>query len=82
MQESLKSTVMKIPLLTINAGPRFIENYDFWPEILIKNIRDANWIDRLKEEYIALIKYIELNKAEDNDWFKIESNKEGTKYFS
>ena len=26
MQESLKSTVMKIPLLTINAGPRFIKN--------------------------------------------------------
>ena len=47
---------------------------------LIKIIRDAKWIERLKEEYIALIKYIELNKSEDNDWFKIESNKEGTKF--
>ena len=42
-------------------------------------LRDAKWIERLKEEYIALIKYIELNKADDNDWFKIESNKDGTK---
>ena len=42
--------------------------------------RDPKWIERLKEEYIALIKYIELNKSEDNDWFKIESNKEGTKF--
>ncbi len=22
-----------------------------------------------------------MNKSEDNDWFKIESNKEGTKFF-
>ena len=44
----------------------------------IKN-RDPNWIDRLKEEYLALIKYVEINKGQDNDWFKIESNKEGTK---
>ena len=62
MQESLKSTVMKIPLLTINAGPRFIKNRYCMAFYIIKK-RDANWIDRLKEEYIALIKYIELNKA-------------------
>ncbi len=36
-------------------------------------------MDRLKEEYMALIEYIKLNKQEDNDWFKIESNKDGTK---
>jgi len=41
--------------------------------------RDANWLDRLKEELLALIKYVEINKAEDNDWFKIESNADGTK---
>ena len=38
------------------------------------------WKDRLKEEYKVLIEYIKLNKAQDNEWFKIESNKEGTKY--
>jgi len=61
--ESVKSTVEKIPLLTVSAGPR-----------------DANWLDRLKEELLALIKYVEINKAEDNDWFKIESNADGTKW--
>lgn len=38
---------------------------------------DKNWIDRLKEEYMALIKYIELNKQDDMEWFKISSDKEG-----
>ena len=37
------------------------------------------WIERLKEEYMALIQYIKINKDEDNDWFNIESNPEGTK---
>ena len=31
-----------------------------------------------KKEYVALITYIKLNKANDNDWFRIESNKMGT----
>ena len=40
-------------------------------------IRDPKWIDRLKEEYMSLIKYIEVNKLEDNDWVKIQAeNKE------
>ena len=34
----------------------------------------------MKEEYIALIKYVELNKEKDNDWFKLESDKEGKKW--
>ena len=43
--------------------------------------RDPKWIDRLKEEYRALIKYIEINKNEDNDWVKVEAtNKEQTKW--
>jgi hypothetical protein len=45
----------------------------------VLSLSDPNWIDRLKEEYMALIKYVEINKADDNDWFKIEANKEGTK---
>lgn len=35
---------------------------------------------RLKEEYSRLIEYIKINKEMDNDWFKIESNKTGTRY--
>lgn len=30
------------------------------------------------QELAALIKYIQFNKAADNDWFLIESNKDGT----
>jgi ufm1-conjugating enzyme 1 len=36
-------------------------------------------MERLKEEYMTLIKYIQMNKSEDNDWFKVESNSDGTK---
>ncbi|KAK9819989.1 hypothetical protein WJX72_004848 [[Myrmecia] bisecta] len=57
-----KQTVQKIPLLTVRAGPRDKEE----------------WGKRLKEELQALIKYIQLNKASDSDWFTITSNKEGT----
>ena len=56
-------TVSKIPLLTINAGPR---DGDLWNK-------------RLKEEFTALITYIKNNKAEDNDWFNIKPrDKTGT----
>ncbi|WZN60836.1 ubiquitin-fold modifier-conjugating enzyme 1 [Chloropicon roscoffensis] len=57
-----KSTVQKIPLLKTKAGPRDKEG----------------WANRLKEEYTALIKYVQLNKGSDQDWFTISSNKEGT----
>ncbi len=40
MDEGTKKTVQKIPLLTVNAGPRDGEQ----------------WVKRLKEEYAALIK--------------------------
>mmetsp|Transcript_16647 Transcript_16647/g.28850 ORF Transcript_16647/g.28850 Transcript_16647/m.28850 type:complete len:172 (-) Transcript_16647:292-807(-) len=65
MDAGTKNTVQKIPLLTVRAGPRDGEA----------------WINRLKEEYSALIKFIEINKEQDNDWFRIESNKNGTKWF-
>merc|ERR1711924_558695 len=28
----------------------------------------------------AMIKYVEINKANDNDWFKLDSNDDGTKW--
>lgn len=40
MDEHTKATVKKIPLLTVNAGPRDADL----------------WVKRLKEEYAALIK--------------------------
>ncbi|CAI5523943.1 unnamed protein product [Closterium sp. NIES-64] len=59
-----KSTVQKIPLLTVKAGPR-----------------DDQWKQRLKEEFQALIEYVKMNKARDNDWFQLApANAEGTKW--
>jgi len=43
--------------------------------------RDKNWEDRLKEEFISLIKYIELLKEEDTEWFEVNPiDKTGVKW--
>jgi len=62
--DSTKKTVQKIPLLKTRAGPRDGEK----------------WNQRLKEEYQALIHYVKINKENDNDWFRIKSNKAGTRW--
>jgi len=65
MEAGTKNTVQKIPLLTVRAGPRDGEK----------------WVERLKEEYTALIKFVELNKQLDNDWFTLEAtNSLGTRW--
>lgn len=65
VDEATRKSLSGIPLLKTKAGPRDKEL----------------WAQRLKEEYTALIKYVEANKAKDNDWFRLESNKEGTRWF-
>ncbi|XP_055597163.1 ubiquitin-fold modifier-conjugating enzyme 1 [Uranotaenia lowii] len=65
VDEGTRKTLSSIPLLQTKAGPR---DKDLW-------------VQRLKEEYQALIKYVQNNKASDSDWFRLESNKEGTKWF-
>lgn len=62
--EASAGILEKLPVLKTNAGPKDGEK----------------WKERLKEEYKVLIEYIKQNKVQDNEWFKIESNKEGTKY--
>ncbi|EGC36812.1 hypothetical protein DICPUDRAFT_31269 [Dictyostelium purpureum] len=64
MDNQTKQTVSQIPLLTTKAGPR----------------DGDKWIERMKEEYTSLIKYVEINKKSDNDWFNIESNQMGTRW--
>ncbi|KAL6040505.1 Ubiquitin-fold modifier-conjugating enzyme 1 [Balamuthia mandrillaris] len=65
MDGTTKETVKKIPLLTVKAGPR----------------DGDEWIKRLKEEYTALIKYVEINKEAGNDWFQLEAaNQLGTRW--
>lgn len=65
VDEATKKTLASILLLKIKAGPRDKES----------------WPDRLREEYCALIKYVESNKEADNDWFRLESNSDGTKWW-
>eukprot|EP00047_Mylnosiga_fluctuans_P004051 m.232449 g.232449 ORF g.232449 m.232449 type:complete len:173 (-) comp12359_c0_seq1:103-621(-) len=60
-----KAVLAGIPLLKTNAGPR----------------DGDKWNERLKEELVGLITYVKNNKESDNDWFRLESNKEGTKWF-
>jgi ufm1-conjugating enzyme 1 len=57
-------TVERIPILTVEAGPRDGEK----------------WIERLKEELAALIKYVQINKENDNDWFKVECDETGVNW--
>jgi len=58
-------TLADIPVCRTKAGPR-----------------DGQlWMSRLKEEYNALIKYVEMNKLNDTDWFRLESNADGTRWF-
>ncbi|KAL9313811.1 hypothetical protein ACSQ67_019263 [Phaseolus vulgaris] len=60
-----KSTLTQIPLLATKAGPR----------------DGAAWTQRLKEEYKSLIAYTQMNKSNDNDWFRISAaNPEGTRW--
>jgi len=63
--DKTKKTLSSIPLLKTKSGPR---DKDLWPQ-------------RLKEEYQSLIQYVQQNKDNDNDWFRLESNKDGTKWF-
>eukprot|EP01090_Pellita_catalonica_P003287 TRINITY_DN12954_c0_g1_i1.p1 TRINITY_DN12954_c0_g1~~TRINITY_DN12954_c0_g1_i1.p1 ORF type:complete len:174 (+),score=23.68 TRINITY_DN12954_c0_g1_i1:28-522(+) len=65
MDQTTKQTLQKIPLLKVNAGP---------------TDGDA-WVQRLKEEYTALITYVKINKQADHDWFSLEAgNKLGTRW--
>ncbi|KAL2718892.1 ubiquitin-fold modifier-conjugating enzyme 1 [Vespula squamosa] len=63
--ELTNKTLAGIPSLQTKAGPRD------------KNL----WVQRLKEEYQALITYVKNNKESNKDWFRLESNKEGTRWF-
>merc|ERR1712146_44979 len=53
---SVGQIVGQIPEMKIKAGPR----------------DGAKWNERLKEEFEALIYYVQRNKTLDNDWFNIE----------
>uniref|UniRef100_A0A7S4DDW8 Ubiquitin-fold modifier-conjugating enzyme 1 n=1 Tax=Lotharella globosa TaxID=91324 RepID=A0A7S4DDW8_9EUKA len=64
LSQKTKETVSKIPLCATRAGPRDKEK----------------WVARLKEELKALITYVNNNKKNDNDWFFISPNADGTQW--
>lgn len=55
-----------LPQCAINAGPH--DNPD-------------DWACRLNEEFAALIYYVEDNKTNDTEWFRIDCDDSGTKWF-
>jgi ufm1-conjugating enzyme 1 len=87
-----KQIVQKIPLLTVNAGPRDKDNW----EKRLKEVRPdrppppclvprctspVGALLLTAQELQVLIKYIEVNKATDTDWFTIRpASKEGTRW--
>ncbi|GFE53814.1 Ufm1-conjugating enzyme 1, putative [Babesia ovis] len=69
--EEVKSSVLNattegIPQCATNAGPVDAA---------------AEWEERLNEEFAALIHYVEENKANDTEWFTIDCDDKGTKWF-
>lgn len=55
-----------LPQCATNAGP-----FD----------NSEEWMSRINEEFAALIHYVDENKANDTEWFTIDCNDEGTKWF-
>lgn len=64
MDAPSRDNIARIPLLKTRAGPR----------------EGEKWTERLKEEYMSLITFVENNKAQDNHWFTLESNASGTQW--
>lgn len=88
-----KKTLAAIPLLKTKAGPRDKEE---WPMrlkeevtslIKVKLLKLAVFRSRSRTFRItlnltrSLFQYIQNNKEADNDWLRIQSNKEGTRWF-
>merc|ERR1711907_452879 len=66
MDSATKEQLKKIPLLKVNAGPRD---------------DPTKWNQRIKEEIMSLIKYVELCNAMDNQWFHLESSEDGLRWW-
>eukprot|EP00792_Barthelona_sp_PAP020_P007429 TRINITY_DN3143_c5_g3_i1.p1 TRINITY_DN3143_c5_g3~~TRINITY_DN3143_c5_g3_i1.p1 ORF type:complete len:191 (+),score=62.42 TRINITY_DN3143_c5_g3_i1:32-574(+) len=60
-----RDIIERIPLCTINAGPR----------------DGKKWVERLKEELRALIAFVKINKENGHDWFHLEMNQGGSRWF-
>lgn len=84
VDEGTKKTLSNIPLLKTKAGPR---DKELWLnrlkeeyQSLIKVYFNLIFIF-FNICYTELFQYVQNNKDADNDWFRLESNKEGTRWF-
>ncbi|KAH8327038.1 hypothetical protein KR074_001072 [Drosophila pseudoananassae] len=83
VDDSTRKTLSNIPLLQIRAGPR---EKDVWVQRLKEEYQSLIKVTELANlsSHILLtmyFQYVENNKQSGSDWFRLESNKEGTKWF-
>ena len=86
VDEVTKKTLAAIPLLKTKAGPR---DGDAWVARLKEEYLALIKVWKISEfkavlrgrviTCISIIQYVSNNKEADNDWFRLESNKEGTR---
>lgn len=86
MDEGTKKQLQSIPLLVTRASPR---DKELWVQRLKEELMALIKVSfclvlvpafNLSSNLIPL-QYVQNNKASDSDWFRLESNKEGTKWF-
>lgn len=84
MDDATKKSLSSIPLLTVKAGPR---DKELWPQRLkeeyqsLIKVRRSLYLQLLHILTLSPFQYVQQNKDNDNDWFRLESNKDGTKWF-
>lgn len=85
VDEGTRKTLSGIPLLQTKAGPR---EKDLWVkrlkeeyQALIKVCDKTLFKFKSKVKVLKSFQYVQNNKDSDADWFRLESNKEGTKWF-
>lgn len=82
VDEGTRKTLSNIPLLQTKAGPR---DKELWVQRLkeeYQSLIKVNIFIKFARAYVNIsLQYVQNNKDADNDWFRLESNKEGTKWF-
>ena len=84
VDEATKKRLASIPLLRTRAGPRdgdqwatrLKEEYTSLIQVTLYPIRRL-----LSLTTSPFLQYVSQNKDSDNDWFRLESNKDGTRWF-
>lgn len=95
MDDSAKKTLSSIPLLKTKAGPRdkdlwpqrLKEEYQALIQVISIHVFYlrvsplTTSILRIFHVPFSCLQYVQNNKTADNDWFRLESNSDGTRWF-